>query len=406
MLEILTEEEFNNFALKHPQSTFFQTTNWAEYKRMSGWKYYLLGLKVDNKLICASLIIGKKTKGLGRYLYYAPRGFLIDYKNYHYLEKYISELKLFLRKNKGIYLKINPYYENQTIDIMGRGSEINNKDVIDKLEHLEFVHSGYTKKINESMEPRYISYIDLENISEDEILSNMSDNAKLRINNSYKHGLKLIEIDKDRLNDFKSIMDHDEVRSIDYYNNLYDTFVAKGKAKFILVEIDLQDYFINLSNQKQELLLKIAEQKSNIQSITAQDTILELTNQVELVQNRIDNINKFREEKGNKIITSAGIYMLNGNELMAFHTAYNTEYAIFNSAYFMHFKMIKFALANNYKTYSFYGLDGIFNETNIKYVFVRDFNAVVKELIGEFTLTVSKFNYFLYKTTYKLFYRR
>lgn len=322
MVEVLTEKEFNEFIFESNQGSFFQTTTFGDFKKLSDWNYYLLGLKVDGKIKCASLVLGKKVPLIGKYLYYAPRGFIIDYKNYYYLEKFTKEVKQFLKKKKGIYLTINPNYILSKREKDGKSIGENNRDVIDKLVHLKYVHSGYTKKCNDSLEPRFISKLDLKDYTEDILLENISSEAKLKINNSYKHSLNLIEIDKSRMSDFKKIIDLKNVRSLEYYNKFYDTFVSKDMAKFMIVELDLENCENNLKNQKQETLLKIAEAKSiNKDSVR----LLDLGKQVELLEKRINVLNKLRSEKGDKIVTSGALYISYKNELVSLFSSSNEE---------------------------------------------------------------------------------
>ena len=81
MLEELTKEEFNEYASKHPLNMFFQSSYWGELKSITGWKHFMVGIKNDGKIEAATLILGKKIPIFNRYIYYAPRGFLIDYNN-------------------------------------------------------------------------------------------------------------------------------------------------------------------------------------------------------------------------------------------------------------------------------------------------------------------------------------
>ena len=59
--EILNEKEFMDFALNHEQASFHQTVNWGNLKAMTGWESYLVGIKDNNKVVAASLILAKKT---------------------------------------------------------------------------------------------------------------------------------------------------------------------------------------------------------------------------------------------------------------------------------------------------------------------------------------------------------
>ena len=59
--EILTEKEFKKFAYNNNQASFYQTINWGEVKEKTGWKSYLVGVKKDDNVIAASLILSKQT---------------------------------------------------------------------------------------------------------------------------------------------------------------------------------------------------------------------------------------------------------------------------------------------------------------------------------------------------------
>ena len=76
----LTEKEFQKFADTHPLRTFFQTTYWAEIKKDNGWQSNYVGMKDGKKIVCATLLLSKKIKFF-KTMFYAPRGFLIDYDN-------------------------------------------------------------------------------------------------------------------------------------------------------------------------------------------------------------------------------------------------------------------------------------------------------------------------------------
>ena len=56
----LTEEEFQNFSENHPLTSFHQTVEWGKLKEKNGWKYYMVGVKENDNIIAASLLLEKK----------------------------------------------------------------------------------------------------------------------------------------------------------------------------------------------------------------------------------------------------------------------------------------------------------------------------------------------------------
>lgn len=66
----------------------------------------------------------------------------------------------------------------------------------------------------------------------------------------------------------------------------------------------------------------------------------------------------------------------------------------------MQWHMIQLALEEQYPFYNFYGISGYFEKDQEGYGvfdFKRGFRADVIELIGDFTLPISKLRYFIYR---------
>ncbi len=411
MIEELTEKEFNEFAINHPLSIFFQSSYWGKLKKITGWNYYLVGIKQDQKIIAATLLLRKKIPVFNRYIYYAPRGFLMDYKNEELVKQFVKGIKKFIKQKKGIFVKINPCVIYQERDINGEIVEKgeNNEKIVELLQQLGFIHTGFTKTYGQDLEPRWISVLDLKDKTEESILKDMRSTTRWGINNSYKHGLKLVEIDQSRLNEFKKLMEHTGERrgfvdrSEAYYEKMYEVFNKDDKIKIMLVELDVNEYLYNLNNQRQENLLKQAEAKNKPDSAKAKRILKELQSQFESLEKRIQNLELLKERKGEKLVITGGLFMTFGKQVVSLFGASYKEYMKFNGQFFLNFKMIKYALNHGYERYNFYGITGDFSEDSEMFGlfdFKRGFNAKVEELIGEFTLITNHFYYHIYNVMY------
>ena len=201
----LTEKEFLEFSLNSPITSFFQQPLWAEIKKDNGWDHYFVGLKDKKKVVAATLLLSKKIKFF-KTMFYAPRGFLIDYDNFEILERFTEEIKKFLKDKNALFLKINPYidYQGRTVD----GEVVpdtQRDDLMDEFKKLGFVHNGFyiDQDKKDDLEPRWISVLDLEGINSiDEAYKNMRSSTKWRINNSKKNSLEIVEADLDNLFEF------------------------------------------------------------------------------------------------------------------------------------------------------------------------------------------------------------
>lgn len=410
MLEILTKEEFNKFADNHELGIFFQSSYWGELKKETGWDSHLVGIKENNKIIGASLLLAKKIPVFNKYIFYSPRGFLIDYNNLDLVEKYVKEVKKYVKKNNGIFLKINPLVKYQDRDLNGDIKEdgLNNFKLVEKLKQLGFKHTGLTITYGKDLEPRWISVLDLKNKTMDDIKSNLRSTTRWDINNSYKHGLKLVEIDNTRMAEFKKLMEHTGERRgfidrpLSYYEKMYDKF--SNNIKVMLVELNIEESIKTYEEQRKNVSEKIEYEKTKPRK--KESLIKELEKQMESAVKKINEMNEIQKKYGNNIVIAGGLFMNFGKQVVSLFGASYKEFMKYKGQYFLNNEMIKYGIENGYEKYNFYGITGEFNEDSEMYGlfdFKRGFGAEVNELIGEFTLVVNKFYNVVYQLMFKVY---
>ena len=105
----LTENEFDAFSNRNKYNTFYQSSFYADFaKNNDSYNIHYLGFLDDNdKLIGASMML-YKTLFWGYKYAYAPRGFLINYDDLDLIDKVSKEIKALLKKQKFIFVKIDP----------------------------------------------------------------------------------------------------------------------------------------------------------------------------------------------------------------------------------------------------------------------------------------------------------
>ena len=182
-------------------------------------------------------------------MFYAPRGFLIDYSNHELLEEFTLKLKEYLKENKALFLKVNPYYDYQLRDVNGKEIENTKMDELMKvMQDLGYVHNGFyiDQDKKKDLEPRWISILDIKDKTIDELLKNMRSSTKWRINNSRKNCLTIIEADEKNLIEFKNLMKHTAERRefidrpLSYYENMFNILKKNNLVKVLLVEINFK----------------------------------------------------------------------------------------------------------------------------------------------------------------------
>lgn len=416
----LTEKEFKEFADNHPQISFHQTNEWGHLKENNGWDMHLVGLKDENNKIVAGALLLSKMTPIKRKMFYSPRGFLIDYSNYDLLKEFTEKIKKYVKANKGIFIKIDPYIDYKERDINGDIVEngIDNTLAFNNLKKLGYKHFGFNL-MQDTLQPRWIFITKTKDTTVDEIMKNMDSKTRQILRKNERDLIKCREISYDELPKFKDIMQHtgdrrDFIdRPLKYYQDMYNSLAPSGILKILIAELNTQELLDALNNEIDTYKKEYDDRKklhdkdpSKMNENKYQSKQKETENNIERVNKRIEKIEKLKEENG-EIITLGGIlFLIYGNEVLSLVGGSYSKFMEFQSAYTVHFAGMKYAIENNFERYNFYGITGVFDEKNPLYglySFKRDFGGQVVELIGEFDLVISKPLYILYKTAYKCY---
>ena len=238
-LKELSEKEFKKIADKSDQISFHQTSSWAKLKEKNGWDPYYLGLENDKgKIVCASLLLAKELPIIKKKMFYSPRGFLIDYNDKELLTEWTKEIKKFCKKEKAIFVKIDPYVEYQERDNNGNIVESgnNNKEAHQNLIDLGYKHFGFNT-YQDTLQPRWMHVIETKGKTQDDVDKDMESKTRQILRKNERSGITVREIEKDELKLFKEIMqktsDRREFvdRPFSYYEAMWDNLHDNGILK-------------------------------------------------------------------------------------------------------------------------------------------------------------------------------
>lgn len=412
----LSEKEFEKFASKHYQANFYQTVEWGHLKKTNRWNMHLLGLKDGKKIVAGGLLLSKKLFGKMK-MFYSPRGFLIDYSNLEILKEFTKEVKKYVKKEKGIFIKIDPNIMYQQRDLYGEivPNGENNYDGYKNLISLGYKHLGFNL-MQEELQPRWVFITKTKNTTVEEVMKGMDAKTRQILRRNERNMIKCREIGYDELPVFKDIMQHtgDRREFIDrplsYYQNMYNHLHDSGILKILLAEINTNELIDKLNKDCKDYKNDYEDRKNKYENNIIKMNVQKYEQKQKEVQGNIDRTNKKIEEikelkdKYGEVVTLGGIlFLIYGNEVLSLVGGSYKELMDFQSAYNLHFEMLKYAVENNYDRYNFYGITGDFREENPLYglySFKRDFGGEVVELIGEFDLIINKPLYYLYKVAY------
>ncbi len=412
----LEEKEFDKYAKEHELCNFHQTSNWGHLKETNGWHSHFVGIKDKGDIIAASLILSKKLP-FGN-MFYAPRGFLINFNNHDLLNFFTLNLKKYLKKHNSIFLKIDPYLPYQIRDIDGNIIKDNKKndEAIDNLKKLGFKHFGFNL-YHEALQPRFIFRLNVQDKTEDELLKSMEPTTRNLVRKSTKLAINVRELKENELEIFKNLMTHTSERRnfVDrpfaYYKDMYKYFSKDKYIKFMISEINLDEYIDSLNNELQGTKELIAEKeqlikvgKVNIDK--TKNSIKELEIIINSINKNLDKARELRDKKGSLIVLGGILYFIYGNDVLSLLSGAYSDTMYLGSPYNLNYQMIQYAAEKKYKYYNFYGITGDFNKNSElygMYDFKRGFGGEVVELIGEFDLVTNKFKYLLYELSLKVY---
>ena len=421
-LKKISEKQFQKFADQNPEITFYQTKSWANLKKKNNWDAHYIGLEDNDKIIAGSLILSKTLPIIKKKMFYAPRGFLLDYKDKEVLENFTKKIKEYAKKENAIFIKIDPYVEYKERDNNGDIVE-NGKDhsiCVDNLKSLGYKHFGFNL-MQDTLQPRWMHVIETENKTLDDVMKDMESKTRQILRKNERSGIHTREISKEELPLFKDIMQHTSDRRefvdrpLSYYENMWDALHDAGILKILVAEIDFTEFEKNtkeeLETNKKELEDRIYKKENNILKMNPkkyEQHNKKNEQEIERLKKQLEKIQDYKKSFGNKKLLGGILFLIYGNEVLSLHGGTLDDVMQFQSAYTIHFAGLKYAVENGYKRYNFYGITGDFRKENPLYglyLFKKSFGGHVVELIGEFDYIISPFWYHIYNIAFNTYHK-
>lgn len=404
----LTENEFRKFSSAHELRSFLQSPEMAEAKKEDGCDCYYVGVKQNNKIICATLLFEYK----GRFFktFTSPRGYLIDYRNVELLRFFTKEIKKFIKQKGGIYLNIEPNVLYKERDINGEivKDGFDNSDIYNNLIKLGYRHNGFYLEMDAGKQCRWEFVLNLKNKSKDELFSNFKANARNIIRKNIKYGVAVRELDYNELNKFYDVVESSgsrknfHSRTLEYYQKMYNIFHDKGEVKYLVTELDIDKYISELSKEMKDLEQKMSLVNKNGNNPAKQK---ELNHQITVLKDRINTSKEWQKKYKNKPITSGAMFMFYGKEVVYLFSGTSSEFITMKTQFLLQWHIIQYAVENGYEIYNFGGITGDLKPSNSQYgvyEFKKNFGGNVIEYIGDFDLIASPFKCFLRKIMKKI----
>lgn len=336
---------------------------------------------------------------MGYKYYYVPRGYVIDYNNKKLLKEFTDEIKKYAKKNKAIFIKIDPDIKRHTLDIEGNIIDgENNYDIIDNLKKIGYKHLGFNKGF-EHEQPRFTFRLDIDKPF-DEIYKNFHATTRKILNKENKYNIDIYKGNISDIKDFYITMEETSKREgilqapIKYYEQFYKIFNNENESDLYIAKV-------NINKLKDTYKKNIKELEKNIENLTLpkhQNKVNDIKLQLEKMNKELEEICKINEEE---IILSSIITVKFKDMVWTVHGGNNSILMNLNANYLVYYNIIKDAYEEGYKKVDFFGTCGIANPSKDNPIygihnFKKRLGGEYTEFIGEFDLITNKLMYILF----------
>ena len=396
-LQMVQEKNDNRYFLQ-------QAAVYSKMQNFNNLKTKILAVKENNKILAYSTFIYFPYRKFF-YKVTAQHGPIMDYSNNELVRFYMTELKNYFAKDfRVLCVRVNPFLNERIYKdieyVETTEAAIKTDKILTSLGYKPLNDDLFT---NPTLASRCVFSKSLdENITENNLLKNISQIARYTINRTMKEGVQVREIDIfdeedakifDKINrDTEERIDF-SIRDNTYFKSLKNNI--GDKAHYLISYIDC-DQFIetttntiaNLEKERDDLKEKLEQGKVNAKKAT--NRLKEFDENIAIWYKKIDKIKELKEENGNIINLSCATFIESGQDLIYFTSGAMRKFHRYEGPYAILFHMMKYAVNNNFKYFNFFGTSKDFeSEEATDYgvlQFKRNFNGNIEYFMDNYEI--------------------
>lgn len=405
----LRREEFDDFAKNHQYNSFYQSSDYADFaKENDHYNLHYLGfIDNNNHLIGASLMLYKELFW-GYKFAYAPRGILIDYSNSKLINVLTNSLKKLLKKQKFIFVTIDPpiiaSYRDKDGNTLSFNNEVNK--ILNTFKKNNYRHLGFNL-YKESILPRWNV---IANLSQDTrlIYNALSNEVKEKI--SYCSSISMCVKTEDNLNPDKCLEMIKKInpKALKHFQNIITFFNQDNRVKVFYVLIDTKKYTAAANRlyaeeeQKNNTLAEIIQSGDSVKfnlSKAINDKIIS-DKKLHSFKNDVIASTKMLKENPNGIYCGSAIAIEETNSAYLLSIFVPKEYKRYGVESLLTYEMMKFYKSKNKQYLNLGAITGNFDPSSKYYQLLLDkigYNSIIIEYIGQFDIILKPFMYKIYQ---------
>ena len=409
----LTAAQLDALSAHHEQGGFQQTSAMMEVARSRVQAFDLVGVTCDGAVKAGCCIAYTRGHfGLEGSIWLGP---LCDMGDGDLLAAMTEGIHRAARKRGAVSVTCWPdvVYMRRTSDGQPAGKP--NDAAIASMRKLGWRHAGFTRGYG-SVINRWVYVKDLDGLADDRALLRSYDKrTQWSVKRAQVMGVHIRELGIDELGVFAAIEDqtasrrHFESRNEAYFRQFKQAFGSR--AHFMLAEIHIDEYIDEMTAKSEALQAKVAQLQSKYDqqpTTRTQRQLTEESNNLEAARKRLAEASQFAKD-GTVLPAAASLFVEHPREMVYFFSGSVEKYKPFYaSALIQHWAMSR-CLELGVNRYNFYGISGVFDDPADPgrgvLEFKQGFNGYVEELIGEFTMPVSRLRFGVSELAHTLLHR-
>ena len=396
-LQMVQEKNDNRYFLQ-------QAAVYSKMQNFNNLKTKILAVKENNKILAYSTFIYFPYRKFF-YKVTAQHGPIMDYSNNELVRFYMTELKNYFAKDfRVLCVRVNPFLNERIYKdieyVETTEAAIKTDKILTSLGYKPLNDDLFT---NPTLASRCVFSKSLdENITENNLLKNISQIARYTINRTMKEGVQVREIDIFDEEDAKIFdeINRDTEERIDFSirDNTYFKSLKNNigdKAHYLVSYIDCDQFvetttttIANLEKERDDLKEKLEQGKVNAKKAT--NRLKEFDENIVIWYKKIDKIKELKEENGNIINLSCATFIESGQDLIYFTSGAMRKFHRYEGPYAILFHMMKYAIRKNFKIFNFFGTSKDFeSEEAADYgvlQFKRNFNGNIEYFMDNYEI--------------------
>lgn len=390
-VEKIDEAIFDQFVRQHPHSHYMKSPYWGKYKQKTeNYRYYCVGVMVDDQLVATALVLDKMQLGFGRY-FYIPWGPCVDYHNKQLVSFLIEGIKKMAAAANVFMIRMDPNVIRVSRDIKGNQVDgINNEAVTDFLQSIGFRHKGYGYAYNGSWVNRYTLAVDLTG-SETEIFKRFNKNKQSLLRRQQRLGYRsykgtqenikqLCQFEKDL-----SVIHHFKPHSHRFFSTILNSFPQD--ANIYVTEVD----FKKCAHEIQEEL-NSGKYRNDQEALQKKEKELQQYQQL-------------AQQHSNPLVVSTGLFIKYGTKSYDLYMYNDKDFPFLKATDNTHWHVIRDMKQRGVTFYDMVGFSGVTDRSDPfygLYDFKKSFGSEFIEYIGEFDYVYDEKKYERFKKYYRL----